>query len=49
MSGLRELGLDFVEEGNWEKALASFAEAVRRQPGDHRARMLDPRYAGLAP
>ncbi|MDX2010495.1 MAG: cyclic nucleotide-binding domain-containing protein [Myxococcaceae bacterium] len=40
MSGLRELGLDFIAEGNWEKALACFAEAVRRQPNDHRARML---------
>ena len=41
MSGsLRELGLDFVAEGNWERALAMFAEAVRRQPNDHRSRML---------
>jgi CRP-like cAMP-binding protein len=48
MSGLRELGLDFVEEGNWEKALAVFAEAVRRQPDDHRSRMLAARcYAKL--
>lgn len=40
MSGsLRELGQDFVAEGNWERALAVFAEAVRRQPADHRARM----------
>lgn len=48
MSGMRELGLDFVAEGNWEKALACFAEAVRRQPNDHRARMLAARcYAKL--
>jgi CRP-like cAMP-binding protein len=37
---MRELGLDFIAEGNWEKALAFFAEAVRRQPNDHRSRML---------
>jgi len=37
---LRELGLDFVADGNWERALGVFAEAVRRQPRDHRARML---------
>ncbi|MFT3709544.1 MAG: cyclic nucleotide-binding domain-containing protein [Archangium sp.] len=37
---LRELGLDFVADSNWERALGVFAEAVRRQPGDHRARML---------
>ncbi len=48
MSGMRELGLDFVAEGNWEKALACFAESVRRQPNDHRARMLAARcYAKL--
>lgn len=48
MSGLRELGLDFVADGNWEKALACFAEGVRRQPNDHRARMLAARcYAKL--
>jgi CRP-like cAMP-binding protein len=40
MSGLRELGFDFISEGNWEKALAFFAEAVRRQPDDYRARMM---------
>ena len=41
MSGsLRELGLDFVAEGNFERALAVFAEAVRRRPEDHRSRML---------
>ena len=45
---LRELGLDFVADGNWERALGVFAEAVRRQPGDHRARMLAARcYAKL--
>ncbi len=37
---LRELGLDFVAEGNWGRALAIFAESVRRQPSDHRSRML---------
>lgn len=48
MSGMRELGLDFVAEGNWEKALAFFAEAVRRQPNDHRSRMLAARcYAKM--
>lgn len=41
MSGsLRELGLDLVAEGNFSRALAVFAEAVRRRPEDHRARML---------
>ncbi|MBL8910082.1 MAG: cyclic nucleotide-binding domain-containing protein [Archangium sp.] len=36
---LRELGLDFVADSNWGRALGVFAEAVRRQPGDHRARI----------
>jgi CRP-like cAMP-binding protein len=41
MSGsLRELGMDFVAEENWERALAVFAEATRREPGDYRSRML---------
>ncbi len=45
---LRELGLDFVAESNWARALAIFAEAVRRQPNDHRSRMLAARcYAKL--
>ena len=45
---LRELGLDFVADGNWERALGVFAEAVRRQPADHRARMLAARcYAKM--
>ncbi|MFZ5471040.1 MAG: cyclic nucleotide-binding domain-containing protein [Myxococcota bacterium] len=39
-SSLRELGLDLVGEGQWERALGVFAEAVRRQPADHRSRML---------
>ncbi len=39
-SSLRELGLDLVAEEQWEKALGVFAEAVRRQPADHRSRML---------
>jgi CRP-like cAMP-binding protein len=49
MSGsLRELGHDLMAEGNWERALAVFAEAVRRQPADHRARMQAARcYAKL--
>ncbi len=47
MSGsLRELGLDLVAEGNFERALAVFAEAVRRRPEDHRARMLAARCFG---
>ncbi|MFO0597290.1 MAG: cyclic nucleotide-binding domain-containing protein [Myxococcaceae bacterium] len=37
---LRELGLDFVADGNWERGLGVFAEAVKRQPADHRSRML---------
>lgn len=37
---LRELGLDFVADQNWERGLGVFAEAVRRNPADHRARML---------
>ena len=32
--------MDFVADQNWERALGVFAEAVRRQPADHRARML---------
>jgi len=45
---LRELGLDFVEVENWERALGVFAECVRRQPADHRARMQAARcYAKL--
>lgn len=43
---LRELGLDFVQEGNWERALAVFAEAVHRVPNDHRSRMLAARCYG---
>lgn len=39
-SSLRELGVDLVAEQQWEKALGVFAEAVRRQPADHRSRML---------
>lgn len=48
MSSLRELGLDLLEEHQLEKALAVFAEAVRRVPADHRSRMLASRcLAGL--
>ncbi|MCI0569805.1 MAG: cyclic nucleotide-binding domain-containing protein [Myxococcaceae bacterium] len=36
---LRELGKDLVAERQHERALAFFAEAVRRAPADHRARM----------
>ncbi|HVE85830.1 MAG TPA: tetratricopeptide repeat protein, partial [Myxococcales bacterium] len=39
-SSLRELGMDLLEERQHERALAVFAEAVRRQPADHRSRML---------
>ncbi|HEY1086999.1 MAG TPA: cyclic nucleotide-binding domain-containing protein [Archangium sp.] len=37
---LRELGMDFVADENWSRALGVFAESVRRQPADHRSRML---------
>lgn len=40
MSHLRELGMDLLDERQLEKALAVFAEAVRRLPADHRSRML---------
>ncbi len=39
-SSLRELGLDLIADSQWERALGVLAEAVRRQPGDHRARVL---------
>jgi CRP-like cAMP-binding protein len=39
-SSLRELGMDLLEDRQFERALAVFAEAVRRLPKDHRARML---------
>ena len=39
-SSLRELGLDLLEDRQFERALAVFAEAVRRLPKDHRSRML---------
>ena len=38
--GLRELGVDLIADGQWERGLAVFAESVRRTPNDHRARML---------
>lgn len=38
-SSLRELGQDLLDERQFEKALAVFAEAVRRVPNDHRSRM----------
>lgn len=37
---LRELGMDLIEERQFERALAVFAESVRRRPADHRSRML---------
>ena len=40
MSHLRELGMDLLEEKQFEKALAVFSEAVRRVPADHRSRMM---------
>lgn len=36
---LRELAADLVEDRLFERALAVYAEAVRRSPDDHRARM----------
>jgi CRP-like cAMP-binding protein len=36
---LRELGLDFMADANFERALGVFSEAVRRTPADHRSRM----------
>ncbi|HVG62347.1 MAG TPA: cyclic nucleotide-binding domain-containing protein [Hyalangium sp.] len=37
---LRELGMDLIEERQFERALAVFAESVRRRSADHRSRML---------
>ncbi|MGZ3457662.1 MAG: cyclic nucleotide-binding domain-containing protein [Archangium sp.] len=39
-SSLRELGMDLLEDRQFERALAVFAEAVRRVPADHRSRMM---------
>jgi CRP-like cAMP-binding protein len=39
-SSLRDLGLDLIAEGQYERALAVLAEAVRRMPADYRSRML---------
>jgi CRP-like cAMP-binding protein len=39
-SSLRELGVDLFQEKQFERALAIFAESVRRTPEDHRSRML---------
>ncbi|MFL5343598.1 MAG: cyclic nucleotide-binding domain-containing protein [Hyalangium sp.] len=39
-SSLRELGMDLLEERQFERGLAVFAESVRRRPSDHRSRML---------
>jgi CRP-like cAMP-binding protein len=47
-AGLRELGVDLLEDGNAERALGVFAEAVRRDSSDYRSRMLGARaYATL--
>ncbi len=37
---LRELGRERFRLRDWEPALAAFAEAVRRQPSDHRSRIM---------
>jgi CRP-like cAMP-binding protein len=37
---LRELGMDLLEDGQLERALGVFAEAVRRTPADYRSRMM---------
>lgn len=37
---LRELGMDLIEDRQFERALAVCAETVRRNPADHRARMM---------
>jgi CRP-like cAMP-binding protein len=42
-SSLRELGMDLLEERQFERGLAVFAESVRRRPADHRSRMLSAR------
>src|SRR3954447_13677127 len=39
VSSLRELGMDLFEDRQHEKALAVFAEAVRRDPSDHQSRL----------
>ena len=39
-TSLRELGTDLLEDNQTERALGVFAEAVRRNPADHRSRML---------
>jgi len=39
-SSLRELGMDLLEDRQYERALGAFAESVRRQPADYRSRML---------
>ncbi len=47
-SSLRDLGLDLLEEHQFERALAFFAEAVHRCPADHQSRVLAARcLAGL--
>ncbi len=38
-SSLRELGMDLLEDRQFERALGVFSEAVRRTPADHRSRM----------
>lgn len=39
-NSLREQGQELLAQGNWEFALAVLAEAVRRRPSDHRARLM---------
>ena len=47
-SSLRELGVDLLNEQQFERALAVLAETVHRCPSDHQSRMLAARcFAGL--
>jgi CRP-like cAMP-binding protein len=39
-SSLRDLGVDLLEERQFDRALAFFAEAVHRRPADHQSRTL---------
>ncbi len=45
--GLRELGIDLLADQKVERALAAFAEAVRRDSSDYRSRMLAARTYDL--
>jgi CRP-like cAMP-binding protein len=44
---LRELGMELFEDGQLDRALGVLAEAVRRQPADHRSRMQAARCLAL--